>query len=105
VHFQQGSVGITPGQQVQRGMRLGLVGNSGRSGWPHLHIGLWRQGEGQISLPLAFERVRVSLNPGPDDPWSRELEIWEIREGREEGLKEVEERVKSYLPDEVEGTT
>jgi Ni/Fe-hydrogenase subunit HybB-like protein len=33
------------------------------------------------------------------------ISIWEIREGREEGLKEVEERVRSYLPDEVEGTT
>jgi len=33
------------------------------------------------------------------------ISIWEIREGREEGLKEVEERVKSYLPDEVEGAT
>jgi hypothetical protein len=33
------------------------------------------------------------------------ISIWEIREGREEGLKEVEERVKSYLPDELEGTT
>ncbi|HSE90034.1 MAG TPA: NrfD/PsrC family molybdoenzyme membrane anchor subunit [Candidatus Binatia bacterium] len=32
------------------------------------------------------------------------ISIWEIREGREEGLKEVEERVRSYLPDEVEGT-
>ena len=33
------------------------------------------------------------------------ISIWEIREGREEGLREVEERVKSYLPDELEGTT
>jgi molybdopterin-containing oxidoreductase family membrane subunit len=32
------------------------------------------------------------------------ISIWEIREGREEGIKEVEERVRSYLPDEVEGT-
>ena len=31
------------------------------------------------------------------------ISIWEIREGREEGLKEVEERVRSYLPDEIEG--
>jgi len=31
------------------------------------------------------------------------ISIWEIREGREEGLKEVEERVKSYLPDEAKG--
>jgi len=31
------------------------------------------------------------------------ISIWEIREGRVEGVKEVEERVKSYLPDEVKG--
>jgi molybdopterin-containing oxidoreductase family membrane subunit len=31
------------------------------------------------------------------------ISIWEIREGRAEGLHEVEERVKSYLPDEVKG--
>jgi hypothetical protein len=31
------------------------------------------------------------------------ISIWEIREGREVGVKEVEERVLSYLPGEVEG--
>jgi Ni/Fe-hydrogenase subunit HybB-like protein len=31
------------------------------------------------------------------------ISIWEIREGREVGIKEVEERVLSYLPGEVEG--
>jgi Ni/Fe-hydrogenase subunit HybB-like protein len=31
------------------------------------------------------------------------ISIWEIREGREVGLKEVEERLISYLPSEVEG--
>ncbi len=30
------------------------------------------------------------------------ISIWEIREGREVGLKEVEERLMTYLPDEVE---
>ena len=33
------------------------------------------------------------------------ISIWEIREGREIGLKEVEERLKTYLPGEVEGKT
>jgi Ni/Fe-hydrogenase subunit HybB-like protein len=33
------------------------------------------------------------------------ISIWEIREGREVGLKEVEERLISYLPDEAEGRT
>ena len=31
------------------------------------------------------------------------ISIWEIREGREVGIKEVEERILSYLPGEVEG--
>jgi Ni/Fe-hydrogenase subunit HybB-like protein len=31
------------------------------------------------------------------------ISIWEIREGREVGIREVQERVLSYLPGEVEG--
>jgi molybdopterin-containing oxidoreductase family membrane subunit len=31
------------------------------------------------------------------------ISIWEIREGREVGVKEVEERLITYLPDEVKG--
>jgi len=33
------------------------------------------------------------------------ISIWEIREGRETSLKEVEERIVSYLPGEVEEKT
>ncbi len=33
------------------------------------------------------------------------ISIWEIREGREVGLKEVEERLITYLPDEAAGKT
>ena len=33
------------------------------------------------------------------------ISIWEIREGREVGLKEVEERLMTYLPDEAGGKT
>jgi Ni/Fe-hydrogenase subunit HybB-like protein len=33
------------------------------------------------------------------------ISIWEIREGREVGIKEVEERLISYLPSDVEGKT
>jgi molybdopterin-containing oxidoreductase family membrane subunit len=33
------------------------------------------------------------------------ISIWEIREGREVGLKEVEERLMTYLPDEAGGRT
>ena len=37
-HLQQGSVGVRPGEHVAAGNRLGLVGNSGNSLGPHLHI-------------------------------------------------------------------
>ena len=33
------------------------------------------------------------------------ISIWEIREGRESSLKEVEERIASYLPGEFEEKT
>lgn len=43
-HLRTGSVVVTPGQQVARGARLGLVGSSGVSNWPHLHFEVRRDG-------------------------------------------------------------
>lgn len=39
-HLQQGSVVVAPGARVATGSYLGLVGNSGRSPVPHLHLQL-----------------------------------------------------------------
>lgn len=39
-HFKPHSVQVHPGQFVQRGQRLGLVGTSGNSSEPHLHFQL-----------------------------------------------------------------
>ncbi|MFP4329050.1 MAG: M23 family metallopeptidase [Paracoccaceae bacterium] len=39
-HLREGSVKVVPGQPVQRGQRLGLVGMSGRTAFPHVHISL-----------------------------------------------------------------
>jgi hypothetical protein len=44
-------------------------------------MGFWRLPEGRMTLPMALSDVRVSLNPSAADPWSRDLAIWEIREG------------------------
>lgn len=43
-HLRSGSVAVTPGQRVGRGTRLGLVGSSGVSNWPHLHFEVRRDG-------------------------------------------------------------
>lgn len=43
-HLRRESVLVAPGQRVQTGTPLGLVGSSGRSSWPHLHFEVQREG-------------------------------------------------------------
>lgn len=44
-HLRQGSVRVEAGQQVGRGDVLGLIGLSGRTQFPHVHLTLRREGE------------------------------------------------------------
>ncbi|MCZ4259613.1 M23 family metallopeptidase [Limimaricola sp. G21655-S1] len=44
-HMARGSVAVSPGDRVETGDRLGLVGLSGQSQFPHLHISVRRNGE------------------------------------------------------------
>ncbi len=39
-HMQPGSITVKPGESVKQGQKLGLVGNSGNSSEPHVHIHL-----------------------------------------------------------------
>lgn len=43
-HLQQGTVAVIKGQRVATGTALGLVGLSGRTEFPHVHISLRRNG-------------------------------------------------------------
>ena len=67
-HLKQGSVKVKVGQAVRRGQLLGQVGNSGRSGTPHLHFAMMvpaydSKGRGvYLSVPYrfaSFELVRA----------------------------------------------
>jgi murein DD-endopeptidase MepM/ murein hydrolase activator NlpD len=40
-HLRQGSVGVAPGDAVEAGAPLGLVGMSGLAEFPHLHLTVW----------------------------------------------------------------
>ncbi len=59
-HLQPGSVQVRAGAQVAVGAWLGLVGNSGNTGEPHLHI--HAQGRGSAELPLGGEPRPIGFN-------------------------------------------
>jgi murein DD-endopeptidase MepM/ murein hydrolase activator NlpD len=44
-HLRQGSVSVAPGDVVETGAALGLIGQSGMAEFPHLHFTLRRDGE------------------------------------------------------------
>lgn len=44
-HMRRGSIAVIPGEQVDRGARLGEVGLSGRTEFPHLHLAVRRDGK------------------------------------------------------------
>ena len=58
-HLQRGSVAVHVGQIADVGDVLGLVGNSGNTGEPHLHIHAQRPGS--TAAPLSGEPVPVRL--------------------------------------------
>ncbi|MEA2447257.1 MAG: hypothetical protein QOK47_894, partial [Actinomycetota bacterium] len=62
-HFQPGSVTVEPGDHVESGQVLGLVGNSGNSSEPHLHFHLMDGSGGDSALeadglPYVFDNFR-----------------------------------------------
>lgn len=44
-HLQRGSVAVRPGQRVAAGERIGLIGLSGNSEFPHLHFAIRHRGQ------------------------------------------------------------
>lgn len=52
-HLQRGSVAVRPGQNVAQLQRIGLVGNSGNTSEPHLHVHAERGGN---AVAATFDR-------------------------------------------------
>ena len=59
-HFKPGSLQVTVGTRVRVGDRIGMVGNSGNTGEPHLHI--QAQTRGTAAEPMSGEPLPMRLN-------------------------------------------
>jgi len=57
-HLRQGSVKLQPGQRVKRGEKIGELGSSGDSMFPHLHYQLQRDAKFGEGLPSYFHDYR-----------------------------------------------
>lgn len=54
-HLKRGSIGVRPGQRVQRGQIIARSGSSGYSTGPHLHFTVQKNSHGQLqSIPFEF---------------------------------------------------
>ncbi len=52
-HLRAGSVCVRPGETVKTGQKIGELGNSGYTGFAHLHYGLYSP-DWKVSLPVRF---------------------------------------------------
>ncbi len=64
-HFQRKSIVVKEGDYVFPGAKLGLVGNSGRSSEPHIHLHFQSTREvGGKTIPIHFTQYRLETEEG-----------------------------------------
>lgn len=68
-HLRKGSVIVKPGQRVGAGARLGLVGLSGFSEYPHLHFSVRKNGG--VYDPFAGKVIRNTCKKHIGNIWSQ----------------------------------
>ena len=84
-HMQKGSVTVARDMQLKAGDVLGVVGNSGNSSMPHLHIQAVKASNEFVPLPMVLRRTSaidsgLLMGSEPQGFWSR-LEKQGIPEG------------------------
>ncbi|MPY69328.1 MAG: peptidoglycan DD-metalloendopeptidase family protein [Alphaproteobacteria bacterium] len=66
-HMRNGSLAVKPGETVARGQALGLVGASGRTEFPHVHITIRKDGE--VRDPATGRPLEAPCGPGGAPLW------------------------------------
>lgn len=62
-HMRKGSVSVAPGDLVQTGDPLGLVGLSGKTNHPHVHLTVYK--DGALVDPFRPDGLNACGDPGP----------------------------------------
>lgn len=75
-HMRQGSVLVHPGEKVETGTPLGLIGQSGMADFPHVHLSVRHNGE-KIDPFAPDGNSACSPTPGPT--------LWSVPEPYEPG--------------------
>jgi murein DD-endopeptidase MepM/ murein hydrolase activator NlpD len=63
MHLDGLVIGIETGIEVRAGQQLGVLGDQGTEGFPHLHLALERLSDGARINPALFYRVRDPSDP------------------------------------------
>jgi len=71
-HLRQGSVAVKPGESVRAGAQLGLVGLSGQTEFPHLHLSV--RLAGKALDPFRGRAEPGGCGPGPAPLWNRDVQ-------------------------------
>jgi hypothetical protein len=71
-HLRQGSVVVKPGDIVQRGDRIGLIGMSGQAEFPHVHLGLEK--DRQVIDPFSGPRTNRTCDSPDQSIWHASTE-------------------------------
>lgn len=70
-HLRQGSIAVTPGEHVKAGDRLGLVGLSGSTEYPHLHFQIEK--DGAIVDPFVGLKRKAACGLGEHPLWRADV--------------------------------
>jgi murein DD-endopeptidase len=71
-HLRQGSVVVKPGTQVAKGAVLGMVGTSGMTSFPHVHVTFRYQGK--VVDPFVGPDAKVGCNIARNPIWDKPID-------------------------------